>query len=149
MSFASVCFWAMRSLRSELELVDEGLNRLMICEIGKPVGAFSALKFRMIAMPSCAYESLRPRAVSVITATSFMNCSELKNSNSDLNSPVCLFTTSNVKMPQFGWQLHDDQPQGASAPCNMSITLVNAEYDESGNQSRSGSILPRSWSLRS
>ena len=36
------------------ELVDEGLNRLMICEIGNPSGAFSALKFRMIAMPSCA-----------------------------------------------------------------------------------------------
>ena len=48
-------FWAIRairSLRSELEFVDEGLKRLMICEIGNPSGAFSALKFRMIAMPS-------------------------------------------------------------------------------------------------
>ena len=64
-----------RSLRSEFELVDEGLKRLTICEIGNPSGALLASKLRMMAMPSCAYESFLPRAVSVITATSFMNCS--------------------------------------------------------------------------
>ena len=61
----------MRSLRSELEFVDDGLKRLRICEIGNPSGARSASKFRMIAMPSCAYESFLPRAVSVIVADVF------------------------------------------------------------------------------
>src|SRR5438067_13852048 len=116
-----------RSLRSEFELVDDGLKRFTIWEIGKPSGALAASKFRIIAIASWAYESFLPRAVAVITATSYMNCSLLKNSNKERKSPVVLFTTASVKMPQFGWQLHDDQPHGASAPCSMSITEVNAE----------------------
>ena len=38
----------------DFELVEDGLKRLMICEIGKPSGARAASKLRKIAMPSCA-----------------------------------------------------------------------------------------------
>src|SRR3954465_5208677 len=98
----------------------------------------------MIAMPSCAIVSFLPRAVSGLVPTSFMHSSYLKNSNSEGISFVLLLTTIKVKMPQFGWQLHDDQPHGASAPCSISITLGAAEYELNGNQSRSGSSTPPS-----
>ena len=47
-----------------------------------------------------------------------------------------------VPMPQLGWHPHFTLPHCASGPCRMSIRSENGPVEDSGNQSRIGSVIP-------
>ena len=70
--------------------------------IVSPLGAFDSSKLRIKERATWASETLRPRALSTITSTSFMNCSMSKNADTGAQSPVFLLRAKSAAAPQFG-----------------------------------------------
>ena len=87
-------------------------------------------------------ENFLPRAASVIAETSLTSCGALRNREIGAHSFVSLWIITAVPTPQFGWQPQESEPHCASGPCTISAKPAKGEMNESGNQSRVGSILP-------
>src|SRR5271154_4859714 len=90
-------------------------------------------------------ENFLLRAASVIAETSFTSCGAFRNREIGAHSLVSLWIITAVPTPQFGWQPQESEPHIASGPCTRSANPANGEMNDSGNQSRVGSILPTCW----
>jgi len=88
------------------------------------------------------FEKLFPRAASVMSVTSLVNCTAFRNRGTGAHSFVSLLIISAVPTPQFGWQPHDSEPHCDSRPLTMSEKPANVLMNEIGNQSRVGSTFP-------
>ena len=108
----------------------------------RPGGALRSSKFRTNDRPTCAKDSARPRPVSTITSMSFMNWSMSKKAETGAQALVRRFRASITDAPQLGWHPQLSCPKEASGALRWSAREANETPDPSGNQSRSGSILP-------
>src|ERR1700675_2266411 len=87
-------------------------------------------------------EKFLPRAASVISVTSLVNCTASRKRGTGAHSLVSLLIMSAVPTPQFGWQPQESEPHCESCPFTMSENPAKVLMKEMGNQSRVGSTLP-------
>src|SRR5271154_5070928 len=93
-------------------------------------------------------EKVLPRAASVMSVTSLVNCTASRKRGTGAHSFVSLLIINAVPTPQLGWQPQESEPHCESCPFTMSENPAKVLMNEMGNQSRVGSTLP-TWVLTS
>src|SRR5213594_2518110 len=88
------------------------------------------------------FENHLPRPASVIFCMSLTRPGMFRNCGTGAYYSVSLLIIIPVPPPQFGWQPQLTWPQSAPGPWTRSAKSANAPINESGNQSRVGSVTP-------
>src|SRR5689334_24792927 len=83
-----------------------------------------------------------PRAASVILVISLTRPGMFKNCGTGAISLVSLLIIKAVPTPQFGWQPQLTWPHSDFGPWAKSAKSANELINDSGNQSRVGSVTP-------